>query len=49
MWSKAGIRENPSVSQKAKLIITSHGHERDWYLFVIHNFMDIDGGLSVFT
>ena len=36
------------TSQKASLIITSHGHKRDWYLLIIHNFMDIDGDLSVF-
>lgn len=46
--AQAALSENPTASQKVNWIITSHSHKNDWYLLVIHNFTDINGGLSVF-
>lgn len=52
MWSLAILSETPKskqVKREKSFTITNQGHKRDWYLFIIHDFMDIDGGLSVFT
>ena len=46
--AQAALSENPTASQKVNWIITSHSHKNDWYLLIIHNFRDINGGMSVF-